>query len=54
MKKQLVMIGAIGGMIAGGFLPMLWGDNNTFGMPSIIFSMVGGILGIWIFASLFS
>lgn len=48
MNRRLVMLGAVIGMIAGGFLPSLWGDYNTFGIGSIISSTVGGFLGIWL------
>lgn len=36
----------IGGTV-GAYVPMLWGDSG-FSMSSVIFSGVGGILGIWI------
>lgn len=35
------------GTMAGAYVPMLWGDS-AFSMSSVIFSGVGGILGIWI------
>ena len=35
------------GSTIGGFIPTLWGDN-FFGMWSVIFTALGGILGIYI------
>lgn len=42
------MFGAIGGMTIGSVVPMLWSDYNTFGGMSILLSMVGGFIGIWL------
>ncbi len=42
------MTGAMIGMTLGAFVPMLWGDSNTFGLSSIGLSMVGGFVGIWL------
>lgn len=36
----------IGGYV-GAYLPMLWGDSG-FSYASVIFSFIGGILGIWL------
>lgn len=47
-SKQGVMIGAVGGMTIGAFVPMIWGDNNTFGGASILFSTLCGFFGIWL------
>lgn len=47
-SKRGVMVGAIGGMTIGAVVPMLWGDYNSFGITSILLSMVGGFLGIWL------
>lgn len=48
VSKRGVMVGAIGGMTIGAVVPMLWGDYNSFGITSILLSMVGGFLGIWL------
>lgn len=42
------MIFAVVGMTVGAFVPMLWGDNNTFGLASIACSTLFGFLGIWL------
>lgn len=42
------MIGALGGMTIGAVLPMLWGDYNSFGLVSVLWSMIGGFFGIWL------
>jgi hypothetical protein len=48
MNKYVLMTGAMIGMTLGAFVPMLWGDSNTFGLSSIGLSMVGGFVGIWL------
>ena len=47
MYKLLITIGAAIGGIVGAFVPYLWGDTNMFGGWSILFSMIGGLVGIW-------
>ena len=42
------MVGAIGGMTAGGALPFLWGDDDSFGLMSVLMATVGGLVGIWL------
>jgi len=44
--KTLIWIGVFVGSTVGGFLPSLWGDN-AFSFSAIIFSTIGGLLGIW-------
>lgn len=48
IDKRTVMVGAIGGIVVGSVVPMLWGDYNSFGMASVLLGMVGGFLGIWL------
>ena len=36
----------IGGT-AGAYIPMLWGADS-FSMSSVIFSGIGGVVGIWL------
>lgn len=45
-SKALVFAGMLIGSTIGGFVPELWGAS-AFSLWSIIFSAVGGILGIW-------
>ena len=40
------MMGMIIGSVAGGYIPLLWGDS-AFSVASVLFSAVGGFLGIW-------
>ncbi len=47
MNKQTVMVGATVGMIVGGYVPVLFGANPLGGW-SILGSMIGGFLGIWL------
>ena len=48
VSKRTVMFGAVGGMTIGAVTPMLWGDYNSFDVPSTLLGMVGGFLGIWL------
>ncbi len=48
IDKRIVTMGAIIGMTAGGAMPLLWGDNDIFGVASILLGLVGGIAGIWL------
>jgi uncharacterized membrane protein YeaQ/YmgE (transglycosylase-associated protein family) len=44
--KTLIWIGVIIGSTIGEFVPALWGDAG-FTVSSIIFSTIGGVIGIW-------
>ena len=44
---KLVMLGMIVGSVAGGYIPLLWGES-AFSVSSILFSALGGFTGIWI------
>jgi hypothetical protein len=44
---KAVMAGMVVGSMAGGYLPLLWGDS-AFSMSAVIMSGVGGLLGILI------
>ncbi len=48
MYKLLVTIGAAAGGIAGAYVPALWGDTDIFSGMSILLSVIGGIIGIWL------
>lgn len=45
-SKKLIWIFMSVGLILGGFIPMLWGESEL-SMSSLIFSTIGGFLGIW-------
>lgn len=45
--KSLIFIFLFLGSILGGYLPLLWG-GSLFSVSSVIWSGVGGILGIYI------
>lgn len=47
MKVLIFIFMTIGG-IAGAYLPALWGDTDIFSVASILFGMVGGLVGIWL------
>ena len=42
----MIWIGLTVGSLVGSFLPVLWGGSEL-SMSSVIFSAVGGLLGIW-------
>lgn len=44
--RALVIFGMLVGSYAGSFVPMLWGES-AFSMSALLFSGIGGILGIW-------
>lgn len=46
-KKTLISAGVIIGSIIGGYLPLLFGAG-LLSYSSVLFSGVGGILGIWV------
>jgi len=46
-SKTVIYIGMIIGSITGGYIPVLFGAG-IFSYISILFSGIGGILGIWI------
>jgi len=48
IDKRIVTLGAIVGTTLGGVAPLLWGDNDLFGVASILLGLVGGIAGIWL------
>jgi hypothetical protein len=45
--KSLIGFGLFAGSIVGGFVPSLWGDNGMFSMAGMLFSVIGGVAGIW-------
>ena len=45
--RSPVMVCAVVGLIAGGFVPALWGAS-TLGFQSLLLGVVGGIAGIWV------
>jgi outer membrane lipoprotein SlyB len=46
-RKTMIMIGMIIGSVAGGYLSGLLGAD-AFSLTSLLGSVAGGILGIWI------
>lgn len=48
MNKKVIMFFTVAGLTIGSFVPMLWGDDNTFGGASILFSTIFGFIGIWL------
>ena len=46
-RKSMIMLGMIIGSFVGGYMPTLLGAD-AFSMTSLLGSVVGGILGIWL------
>jgi hypothetical protein len=47
MTKKFVWIGMFVGSTAGNLVPLLWG-GDAISISGLLFSIVGGIAGIWI------
>ena len=45
--KSVIGLCAGFGTVVGGYLPELWGASG-FGLTSLLFSVVGGVAGIWL------
>ncbi len=46
MQKSLIWVGAFVGGAIGGYIPVLFGASYL-SISSIIFSTMGGVIGIW-------
>jgi len=46
-RKKKIILGMFVGSIAGGYLPAIFGSDEL-SMISLLGSLVGGIVGIWI------
>ncbi len=53
MRKGPTYVGAGVGSFVGSFVPVLWGAGQ-FSMSSLLFFMIGGILGVWVAYRLFA
>lgn len=47
MNKKLIYFFMFVGSSVGGYVPVLWGDD-LFSMSSILWSTVGGFVGIYV------
>jgi len=45
-RKSMIFWGMMFGSLIGGYVPALWG-TDAFSMSGIVWSAVGGFLGIW-------
>ncbi len=52
-RKSFIWGGMFIGSSLGGMVPYLWGSGMS-SMGSVVFTAVGGVLGIWIGLKLFS
>lgn len=48
MNKRVILIFATVFSILGGYIPVLFGDNDLLSGWSILMGVVGGIFGIWL------
>lgn len=48
MTKKLIYLFLFIGSILGGYVPALWGGGDLFSGASILWSTLGGFLGIYI------
>ncbi|MFZ2544909.1 MAG: hypothetical protein WAW80_02955 [Candidatus Saccharimonadales bacterium] len=46
-RKVLLLMATVGGIV-GGYVPVLFGDNELLDGWSILFGTIGGIVGIWL------
>lgn len=46
MNKLLIGIGMFSGSTIGSYIPILWG-GSLFSITSILWSVIGGLVGIW-------
>ena len=46
MGRSVIGMCATFGMLVGGFVPELWGAS-AWGLESLLFSAVGGVVGVW-------
>lgn len=47
MNKFIIGIGMFVGSTIGSYIPALWG-GSVLSFTSIIFSVIGGLVGIWL------
>ena len=50
MGKVVGLCGFVG-LVVGGYIPALWGASSL-GFQSLVFGVVGGIVGVWLGARL--
>lgn len=48
MNKKVILFFATVGGIVGGYVPVLFGDNEFLDGWSILAGTIGGIVGIWL------
>jgi hypothetical protein len=48
MNKKVILFFATVGGIIGGYVPVLFGDNEFLDGWSILAGTIGGIVGIWL------
>jgi uncharacterized membrane protein YeaQ/YmgE (transglycosylase-associated protein family) len=53
MDRAVIGFCALAGGTIGGFVPDLWG-NSSLSLSSLLFSVLGGIVGVWVGARLSS
>jgi hypothetical protein len=51
MGRSVIGLCASFGLVAGGYVPAVWG-GSAFSLASILFGALGGVAGIWVGARL--
>jgi hypothetical protein len=51
VERSIVWIFVGVGMTVGGLVPMTWG-GSAFGLASLVFGSLGGVVGLWFAARL--
>ena len=46
--KFVVTVGLVVGSAIGSYIPLLWGDNSFLSVSSLMFSLVGGLAGVFV------
>ncbi len=47
MDSKLIWLGMLVGSVAGGYVPLLWGDS-AFSLSAVFTSGIGAMLGIYL------
>lgn len=46
-SKKVIYLSMVIGSLVGGYIPLLW-DASLFSVSGVLFTALGGFLGIWL------